>query len=538
MATLDCEVLIVGAGPTGLTAACELARRGIQVRIIDARSGPTTESRALGVHARTLELLEKLSLADEVIACGQRLRGVELGDSRGPIGQVTFEADDTRYPFVISVPQSETERLLLSRLAQFGVSVERNTSLIELREEGGQVEAKLTLADGTTHCVNAAWLIGCDGAHSATRKQLGVTFEGARMPQWFALADVNTDWPLSHDRIHVFLHHDGPLAIFPLPGENLFRLIAELPAETNEAPEVSSKLLETIIAERAGRAVQLPEPVWASSFLITRRLVNRYRVGRVFLAGDAAHLHSPVGGQGMNTGIQDAFNLSWKLALVLRGQAPDSLLDSYQAERHPIGLQTLRKTRLATAAVTLKNPLAQRIRAGAVHVATRIPGFQRRLFHEVNMTAIAYPESALIVDANRSAGLTAGRRAPDFEVEPNSGGKTLRLYELLKTTKHVLVSIGGDSPERSLATELGDDLRELAREFEPVLDCYQVQAAGDGTTGGLGGPTALGYANGEMYLIRPDGYIGWRGAASDLKSLREYLSGWFSPTPKETPVSV
>jgi 2-polyprenyl-6-methoxyphenol hydroxylase-like FAD-dependent oxidoreductase len=338
------DVLIVGAGPTGLTLACELRRRGIQIRLIDQLPARTTQSRALGLQARSLEVFEKLGVLDQMLDRGLPVDTVHLYENGKQIGMTSLSALSIAYPFVLIIPQADTEEILTNRLEQLGGHIERSLTLIGLR--GNQ--ATIAHASGEKEVITATWIIGCDGAHSAVRHSLKIPFKGTKFAENFALADVTIpDCPLSRRDIHGFLSSAGILGFIALPKKNQFRLITTFHDETKTA-DLNIPFLEKVIQERAKLSVSIQDILWASMFTIHRRIVPRMSQGFVFLCGDAAHIHSPAGGQGLNIGIQDAFNLAWKLALVHQGHARPELLKTYQEERHPIARNTLWGTTFAT----------------------------------------------------------------------------------------------------------------------------------------------------------------------------------------------
>lgn len=539
----DCSVLIVGAGPTGLVLACELARQGIRVRVIDQKSGPTAESRALGVQARTLELLERLDLTEAIVSEGKTIRALNLYAGGAPLGRIEAPALDTRYPFILSFPQSETERLLIERLRQHGVEVEWQTGLTALRPRAGGAIATIAYHDALPSESSHDWVVGCDGAHSAVRRNLGISFAGERFPEWFALADVELDWALPHNEAHVFFAPDGPLPVLPLPGANVYRLIAPLPhASLDQAPDVSLERFQQLWAERAKVPVTVGKTIWLSSFLISRRIVDTYRSQRVLLAGDAAHIHSPVGGQGMNTGIQDAFNLAWKLALVIKGMAADELLDTYEAERRPIAERTLHGTRLATLLVASRNWLAQKLRNAIVSRLAPRPAFRERVFRTVSNLAVNYRGGPLANEPSRcwfcrrsaqDSAPRAGDRAPDSPLAA-ADGRALRLHQLLHGTHLALIEFAGLAP---LGPGDRDALQRLVARFSSTVSLHRIATdgqfavphAGDSFFFDPDGAAHRRYGATEplICLIRPDGYLAWRGGAAEVSGLDTYLSRWF-----------
>jgi 2-polyprenyl-6-methoxyphenol hydroxylase-like FAD-dependent oxidoreductase len=335
MTSASVSVLIIGAGPTGLVLALWLAKLGVKVRIIDKAAESGTTSRALAVQARTLELYRQLDLADFVVEHGHKVPAVNLWVKGEPAARLAFEAigkDLTAYPFLEIFPQDEHERLLIERLEKFGVSVERQTELTHFREEGGRVIARLRGPDGHEEDCQAQYIAGCDGARSVVREILGTGYPGGTYRQIFYVADVEAAGPAVNGELHADLDEADFLAVFPLAGQGRARLIGTVRderadhAERLKFEDVSSRAIEHL-------KVQVKKVNWFSTYHVHHRVAEHFRKGRAFLLGDAAHIHSPAGGQGMNTGIGDAVNLAWKLAAVLADSAPDSLLDTYEAER-------------------------------------------------------------------------------------------------------------------------------------------------------------------------------------------------------------
>jgi len=398
----DLDVLVVGAGPTGLVLASELLRRGATVRVIDKLAAPTPHSRALGVHARTLEILDDLGIADALIARGLRIVGTQMQTATTVLAKVDFDDLDSRYPFMLCASQVETEAVLRDHFASLGGTIDRAHELVSFAERDGGVDAVLRTPRGDEH-VRAAWIAGCDGAHSTVRHAVGAAFVGHAYEDTFALADVRIDWDAPTDRANVFLAEDGVAAIFPIRGER-WRVIASLTPELGDPPassdgpaepDLAIAQVQAIVEHRVGRAMPMHDVAWVSKFRINCRQVDRYRHGRAFLAGDAAHVHSPIGGQGMNTGIQDAHNLAWKLALVCRGAAGEALLDSYTAERHPIGQHVLAQTDRVTRLGMLTG-VAASLRNQLVRVVAGFDPVRRRVARDASELDVAYADSPIV----------------------------------------------------------------------------------------------------------------------------------------------
>jgi 2-polyprenyl-6-methoxyphenol hydroxylase-like FAD-dependent oxidoreductase len=352
------SILVIGAGPTGLAAALELARLGLPVRIVDKSPSRSQHSKAIGVNARTLELLEASGVTERLLASGLRIRGLNFRSDGRRLATIRLDLLAHRYNFILALLQAETERILEQRLAEHGTRVEWSTELTDLEAASDQVRARLAAA-GEEQTVEADWLIGADGAHSTIRHALGLPFRGETDPIEWWLADVRMDWLLGAAEANIFARPAAVLAVIPIePG--LFRLVSNGPDPLDLLPP--------------GSAVR--EEVWRSAFRISYRQVDDYRRGRVCLAGDAAHVHSPVGARGMNLGIEDGTILARKLA---RGG-----LESYAAERHPVGARVIRQTRALTALVTMRHPLGRFLRDQMLaQVVDRSASLQRALARRV-----------------------------------------------------------------------------------------------------------------------------------------------------------
>lgn len=386
-------VLVVGAGPVGLTMAAELARYHVPARIIDRSPARTDQSRALAVWARTLELLAGAGCVDAFLAAGFRADAIGIHAGNRLIGRVPFDQIASPFNALLVIPQSETERLLEAHLASLGGKVERNAELVAFTDTGDGVTCVVRHASGKSEEIHASWLIGCDGAHSHIRRTLGMTFEGDTLSTSFLIADVHiASLAIPPTELAVFWHPDGALMIFPIsPGR--YRIIADIGALSGQPPTFEQ--VQAIVARRGPGDITLSDPVWLSHFGVNERKVRDYRAGRVFLAGDAAHVHSPAGGQGMNTGMQDAFNLAWKLALVEQGQADPALLDSYSIERSPVARHILAESSRLTRLVLVRTPLAQRLRGFVAHKILGFPKVRRAIVNRLSEITIAYPDSPL-----------------------------------------------------------------------------------------------------------------------------------------------
>jgi 2-polyprenyl-6-methoxyphenol hydroxylase-like FAD-dependent oxidoreductase len=486
-------ILIIGAGPVGMTLGSELARYGVPIRIIDKAAQRTDKSKALVLWSRTLELLDRGGGAAPFIDAGFKAVAVRFLAGEKVVGRVSMENVQTPYPYGLMLPQSETERLLEERLRDLGVTVERRVELASFKSNVDGVEAVLRHADGREEAVSTDWLIGCDGAHSAVRHVLAAPFAGETNDSDWVLADVHmTGYPCPDSEASVYWHQDGALVIFPIsPGR--YRVLADLPPSGAERPPTPMlEQVQAIIDRRGPSGLKAFDPIWLAGFRINGRKVASYRWGRVFLAGDAAHVHSPAGGQGMNTGMQDAFNLAWKLALVVRGTCDEHLLDSYSPERSGVGDQVLKTAGRLTAVGTLRNPIAQTLRNLVGQVMLGLSSVQHAFADNMTEVSVGYPKSPLNGTSLGGSGPKPGERAV-----PVAG--------------QVPVGAGG-TPLFALFAEKSDVTANLVSQFTGLLDPD------------IRPPLRAG----AIWLVRPDGYIA--GSFRDAPAIASYLEGLVRPS--------
>lgn len=425
------DVLVIGAGPTGLLLAGDLAAAGVEVTLIERR-GPEVSNitRAFGVHARTLELLDARGLADELVTTGTRIDKLRLFDSLS----LDLSGMPTRFPYLLITPQYEVEKLLERRAREAGVRFEYGAEVVGLRQDADGVEVDVRGPDGLVAARRASYVIGADGVRSAVRHALGLPFPGSSVISSIVLADVRL---ASEPEATLTVNGTGDAFAFIAPfGDGWYRVMGW--DRTSQLPDnapVDLDQVKDIARQALGTDFGMHDARWMSRFHSDERQAPAYRVGRVFLAGDAAHVHSPAGGQGMNTGIQDAANLSWKLAAVLRGTGNDELLDSYQAERHPVGRDVLRSSGAIIRLAMAHNPLQRAFRSVMTRVVGRVGPITRKATGMVTGIGIAY-------DAPRGSSPLTGKRASDLAVV-SAGGSKLRLYEALRGGTFVLVTPPG-----------------------------------------------------------------------------------------------
>ncbi len=551
MGEVVAEVLVVGAGPCGLVLAAELFRHGVPCRLIEASATPHEQSRATDLHPRTLEAMEQMGVLSTFMARGSDRARLAVHSGGRQLAEVDIRDADTSHPTMLGIAQSDSEEILAEHLVAVGGRVERGVSLVGLRQDGEGVEVELRGAEGAVEVARFGWVVGCDGAHSAVRGALGLRLEGSTFEESFFLVDVHfAEDGVDPRSCDVYLSSDGMVMFLPLPGDRVVRIFGDY--EGDEVVDEAACL--SILTRRTG--LKLP-PIkkigWSALFRVHSRMVDRYRVGRVFVAGDAAHLHSPVGAHGMNTSVQDAFNLAWKLAWVCRGWSPQSLLDSYEAERLPVARRVLLETNLNTQMMLVRNGLMRRVMGAMTGLAMDwLTPMRRQLIAQTLELNVAYKpnpwlrehhismlRAQLVVDPDNedpcvgkylefNRGPGPGERAPDVAL-PSLG---LRLFEAL-TQPAAAALLLFDGVADTLSGD--ENLRQIARvvqdRWPERLQVAIISPRADWPDA----PATLWHdpdmavhrrfgASGEcLYLLRPDGYIGFRSQPASLEPLMDYL---------------
>ncbi len=486
---MHARVLVVGAGPVGLTMAAELARYGIPVRIVDKAPHRSDRSKALVLWSRTLELLDRTGCGGSFLDAGHEVAAVNITAGAKRIAHVDLASVATPHPYALMLPQSETERLLEAHLQGLGVAVERQVEFVDLMPGSSEVAVTLRRPGGAVETLTVEWLIGCDGAHSAVRHAIGATFDGETLPSQWILADVRLGGLATPpSEMDMYWHADGVLALFPITPDR-YRIIADLGATRDDAPVAEPTLadVQALVDRRGPGGVTVADPIWLSAFRINERMVASYRSGHVFLAGDAAHIHSPAGGQGMNTGMQDACNLAWKLALVCHGTGmADTLLDSYSIERHAVGRQVLDMTGRATSLAIVKSPVWQSVRNHVASLVFGLAPFRQAMTSMLSELSVGYPQSPLTVAGAGHGGPVAGTRAP------------IRAGD---------VPVGaGDRPRFALFAADASGAAVPARHRDLLEPACRPPFAENG-----------------IWLVRPDGYVALAAGRDDGAAIGAYL---------------
>jgi 2-polyprenyl-6-methoxyphenol hydroxylase-like FAD-dependent oxidoreductase len=497
---LNTDALIVGAGPVGLTMAAELARYRVPVRIIDKALRRTDKSKALVLWSRSLELIDRMGCGPSFVDAGMQVTGINITAAGSQIAHVSLDAVETTHPYALMIPQSETERLMEQHLNRCGVEVERGVELVRFTPAGERVIAVLRHPDQHEETLELPWLLGCDGAHSSVRHGLGMAFEGDTLPSDWILADLHlTGGPNPPNELALFWHGDGVLVMFPIsPGR--FRVIADVDAQPGDAQaggaqpgphpaDPTLKEVQALLDRRGPGGIQASNPIWLAGFRINERKVADYRAERVFVLGDAAHVHSPAGGQGMNTGIQDAVNLAWKLALVNRGLAgPEPLLQSYSTERSEIGRKVLADAGRLTTVATLRSGLLQSLRNHVAPLLLGLPPVRRAMTNAMAELSIGYPDGPLSRTGGAPpSGPAAGERMPVRARDRPIGA--------------------GDTPRFALFGQASAESAALIARHRDILE-PETRVPSDG--------------NG-IWLVRPDGYVAMTSAHADWAKIGAYL---------------
>ena len=521
--TQQTDVLIIGADPTGLTVAIELARRNVNVRIIEQRNQPSTRSKALVVQARTLECLDILGVAEELIQRGYTSPGIDFSaDAQKPL-RVNMYGLDTGFPYILILPQAQTEAILERRLNQLGVKVERNSSLTHFLETETGVCATVEYQDCSQTDIEAKYLVGADGSRSTVREGLGLPFEGSPYSWTAFLGDVHMEGHYTEGETEQHSNDRGLASIVPFDdGSHRIVTIDRKYQNQRKKRKLDLKELQESISAILEKPVVLSQPKWLSCWDSGLRLAPRYQVGRVFIAGDAAHTHSPFGGQGMNTGIQDAFNLGWKLAFAVKGELPQTLLNTYDTERYKIGEQNLRTGDFLLRSLLLRQRWLRQMRELIFRIFIPLPFVQRKVAQNLSGLGVSY---------DTGVGKLAGKRIPDMELM-SADRERVRLYQLLRFPGYTLILFINPNQVQSTVKQIdqilnsGDEMLKvhlILNHGLPQLHDFKASTLVD-YRGDF--ETKLGAKTGRIFLVRPDAYIAFDINVLDTSTFEKQLKQW------------
>ena len=514
---MDTDVLIVGAGPTGLMLANQLGRRGVRALIIDRHAGPAVQTRALGVQARTLEIYSHLGISERAIELGKRGTGANIWAqgrrrARVPLGEAGQSVSP--YPFILILGQDDNERIMGDKLRDWDMAVQWSTELVGFAQEPDHVMVTLKQPDGSTRKITAAWVAGCDGARSSVRELSGIGFPGAPYEHVFFVADTEVTGAMVPDELNVYLWKEGFHLFFPMRGKDHWRVVGIMPPELRGKDGVTFDDVLPSVTREAGAKVSFKACSWFSTYRIHHRSAARFRDRRCFLLGDAAHIHSPVGAQGMNTGLQDAYNLAWKLDLVVKGHADVALLDAYEEERVPVARRLLDTTDRAFMLVVSDSWFAGMLRT---RILSRIFAFaigrkriQRLAFRTISQTGIHYRKSTLskTLAGVPEAAPRAGDRFPWLRLAFQPNGPVEDGFQKLGDTHFNLILIGQPAPADAMPG-LGELLRVHVIPDGSVNDKELAR---------------VHIPRPSFYLLRPDGHVGLAGIRWDAGAASHYVA--------------
>lgn len=540
-------ILIVGAGTTGLAMACELARHGAPVRIIDKQQGVNPHCRACALHSRTLEIFHDFGIIDEILAKAHRILGTSQYANGERFMHSSGEEIDSPFPFAVNLEQCKTESALERLLRTYDIQVERDTELVAISSQADAVSATIRRVNRPEEVVETPWLIGCDGAHSQVRHLNHLHFPGKEDLHQYCLADVLIEGAPARDEIHSFMGDRGTLFFFPLPDER-WLIAADLPTQHDAVKEQPGlQDMQAIVSERGPAGVRIHDPRWLSYFRVNYRAARHYRHQRIFLAGDAVHIHSPMGGLGMNTGIQDAYNLAWKLALVQRGRAPASLLDSYEKERRPVAEDVLTTTKMLTDRFEAFTHLSPEQRE-KLYINMVVPQeVAKRMARHLEQLDLNYAKSPICRQHEGShfgkTRFTAGPRPGEEAIDAKPlmhDNRPTTLFELLRGPRHTLLLFPGADHEAKSWHRLTELAQSVERYLDDLIDIYFVAIDAGSVPSSpnfqgrviLDPERSLHYRYGAetecLYLIRPDGYVGYRSEPATASAFHDYLARIFS----------
>lgn len=522
------DVVVVGAGPTGLLLASELARRGVGVRLIEKRTSSGEHSRALAVLPRTMEMMDQLGLANAFINPSHQAKGICFyGRDRREAFRSSMNDLPSEFPFFLLLPQTETENILVNHARKAGVEIERGVSFLRMVQQGQRVLATVERMDGTTEEINASYVVGCDGSRSAVRQATGLEFQGEGYDQSWLLADVVLDPRLDPNWLHGFTSIDGPIFFFPLPN-NIWRIVLLRKRAESATTEVSMNEIVEILNKNHLGHLRVRDPSWLAGFGIEHRRTEHLRVGRVFLCGDAAHVHSPAGGQGMNTGLGDAFNLGWKLAHVIKGKAKEELLDSFEAERMPVIDGVMRMTDQVTKLITATDGPRVWIREWILPIVAKM-GLAAKMAMRLSQLSVGYPHSSIVLPGRVAVGVKPGERVPPLSFSDLATKRASRTPDLFGKGKIVFLVM----PDLGIGSK---GMRQVMDRRSDLIDWqWMVKKGAGGPTEARSGELVWVDEDGKVReelgvedhpsfaLLRPDGIVMARGELCETQLMQDFL---------------
>jgi len=517
------QVLIVGAGPSGLMMAAQLLRYGVQPIIIDSKDGPTTHSKALAVQARSLEIYRQMGIADTVVAEGAKAKGIVFnqdGKQKASLALSSIGDGLTLFPYILMYPQSKNERLLLDNITQNCCPVYWNTTLTSLTQKSDLVSVTLKTTDGEFE-LDCDWVIGADGAHSTVRKQIQVPFSGDTYARYFYLIDAKLDAPgLIEEHLNMFLNKDNFCGFFPMPDEDTYRVIGNLPAEFGEREDVTAGEVMPYINNITQKSIKIVQDNWFTTYKLHHRMAEKFRVGRCFLIGDAAHIHSPVGGQGMNTGLQDAYNLAWKLAGVLNEHIKPGILDSYAKERMPVA-----KTLLKTTDAVFNMIMSESYFVGLfkkftlfklLNIAWKSDTIKKAFFKKTSQIDISYRDSNVNLHLSKATKVKAGDRLPYLKVFDEKQLIETDLHEWCSKPGFTLLILG-----KFDELFLFSIAKWMTQKYPGMLNFFYLPPSGKNLD--VFEAFECNPHQQKALIIRPDMYIGYINDVVDMEMMDNYL---------------
>jgi 2-polyprenyl-6-methoxyphenol hydroxylase-like FAD-dependent oxidoreductase len=517
------QVLIVGAGPSGLMMAAQLLRNGVQPIIIDSKQGPTTESKALAVQARSLEIYRQMGVIDRVIENGKQAGGVNFHEDGKQVASLTFTnvgQQQTAFPYILLYQQSKNERLLLDYLTLNCCPVYWETTLTTLKQEADRITVELQTG-GQVKTLTCNWVVGADGAHSGVRKQANIPFNGETYGHNFYLADVELENPeINDDHVQLYLAKNGFSAFFPMPEANRYRMLGNLPDEFDKREDLKLEDVLPGLEKVSGLKINVVQNFWFTVYRLHHRMADNFRLQRCFLIGDAAHIHSPVGGQGMNTGLQDAYNLAWKLAGVVNKHFKPVILDSYAAERMPVAKALLSTTDKAFTMIMSRNWFAGMFKKwllpGVLNFVWQKKTLREAFFKRISQTDIAYRDSAINLHISQATKIKAGDRLPYLKVFDEKKQEETDLHEWCTKPGFVFIALGKLSE-----TDLFALAKWITKRYPAMLNFFYLPPSAKNQD--IFDAFEVIPGQGKSLIIRPDMYIGFMNDKVDMVLMDNYL---------------